>query len=68
MALIILERERKIKRIDSLSSVDTDIEVATADSIDESFVFIFWINHDNIMSEHETTENFELHSERLTSS
>ena len=68
MALVILEGEWEVKWIDSLSSVDTDIEIAATDSIDESFVFVFRIDDDDIMSEHETTEYLEFYSERFTSS
>lgn len=68
MTLIILEGEWEIKRIDSLSSINTDIEIAPADSIDERFVFIFRIDDDDIMSEHEATEYLEFHCKRFTSS
>jgi hypothetical protein len=68
MTLIILEGKREVKGVDSLSSIDTDIEVASSDSIDESFVFIFWIDDDDIMSEHETTKYLEFYSKRFTTS
>lgn len=68
MTLIILEWEWEIKWIDSLSRIDTDIEIASSYSIDESLVFVFGIDDDDIMSEHETTEYLEFDSERFTSS
>ena len=68
MALVILEGEREVKWIDSLSSVDTDIEITTSNSIHESLVFVFRIDDDDIMSEHEATEYLELHGKRFTSS
>lgn len=68
MTLIVLERKRKVKWIDSLSRIDTDIEIASANSIDERLVFVFRIDDDNIMTEHETTENLELNRKRFTAS
>lgn len=68
MALIILEGEWEVKWIDSLSSIDTDIEITTSNSIHESLIFVFWIDDYDIMSEHETTEYLEFYSKRLTSS
>lgn len=68
MAFIILEGKGKIKRIDTLSGVDADIEITSSDSIHEGFVFVFWIDDDNIMAEHETTEDFEFYCKRFTTS
>lgn len=68
MALVIFERKREVKRIDSLCRIDTDIEVASTDSVDEIFVFVFWIDDDDIVTEHERTEYFEFYSKRFTSS
>lgn len=68
MALIVLEGEWEVKWIDSLCCIDTDIEIASPYSIHESFVFVFWIDDDDIVSEHEATEYLEFYSKRLTSS
>jgi hypothetical protein len=68
VALIVLEWEWEVKWIDSLSSIDTDIEIAASDSIHESFVFIFWVDDDDIMTEHETTQYLEFYRKRFTSS
>ena len=68
MALVVLEGEWEVKWIDSLCRIDTDIEIASSDGVDECFVFVFWIDDDDIMSEHEATEYLELHGKRFTSS
>ena len=61
MTFVVLEGERKVKRIDTLCCIDTDVEIATTNSIDERLVFVFWIDDDDVSSEHETTKYFELH-------
>lgn len=68
MALVIFERKREVKRIDSLGRIDTDIEVASTDSIDEIFVFVLWIDDDDIVTKHERTEDLKLHCKRFTAS
>jgi hypothetical protein len=68
VAFIVFEWEWEIKWIDSLSCIDTDIEIAPSDSINEIFVFIFRIYDDHIMTEHETTEYLEFDGKWFTSS
>ena len=68
MTFVILKWKREVKRIDTLSSIDTDIEIASSDSIHKGFVFIFRIDDDNVMTEHETTQDFEFYCKRFTAS
>lgn len=68
MALVILEGERQIERVDALRRVDADIEIASSDGIDQRFVFVFGIDDDDIMAEHEAAEYLELHGKGFTSS
>lgn len=67
MTLVILEGEREIKGIDSLCSIDTNIEITPSNSIDERLVFIFGIDYYYIMSEHEATEYLEFDGKGFTS-
>lgn len=68
MTLVVFERKRQIKWIDTLCRIDTHIEVAPSDRIDERFVFVFRIYDDHIMTEHERSEYLELDGKRFTSS
>jgi hypothetical protein len=68
MAFVIFEWEGEVKRIDTLSSIDADIEVTSSNSVHESLVFVFGIDDDNIVTEHETTEDFEFYRKRFTAS
>jgi hypothetical protein len=68
MTFIILEWKREVKRVDTLSRIDAHIEITSSHSIHESFVFIFRIDDDDIVAEHETTEYFEFYCKRFTAS
>ena len=67
MCLSIFEGSGKVKRIDLLIGIETDVKVGSSDGIDERFVFIFRIKDDHIRSHHESTQDLQLHSKRLSS-
>lgn len=61
MSISILQSSWEVEWIDPLIGIEIDIEIGPSDRIDESLIFIFWIEDDHVRSHHERTEDFELH-------
>lgn len=57
----ILQSSWEVEGIDPFIGIEIDIEIGTSDRIDESFVFIFWIEDDHVRSHHERTQYFEFY-------
>lgn len=68
MRLLIFESFWQIKWIETLSSVEIDIDIPPSDRIDEWFVLVFGVDHDHIYAEHHRPKYLQLDRKGLSSS